>query len=88
MRTPFSGGKKYLRRAEISIENSETRKRYDTCVKINKKNKKVESNLLYVNELNWKYLGEITHPNHSTQPSFPIRTSFCLIPIMKNFIIF
>ena len=32
LRTPFSVGKKYLRRAKISVENSETRKRYDTCV--------------------------------------------------------
>ena len=31
LRTPFSVGKKYLRRAKISVENSETRKRYDTC---------------------------------------------------------
>ena len=33
LRTPFFGGKKYLRRAKISVETSETRKRYDTCVK-------------------------------------------------------
>ena len=31
LRTPFFGGKKYLRRAKISVETSETRKRYDTC---------------------------------------------------------
>ena len=32
LKIPFSGGKKYLRRAKISVETSETRKRYDTCV--------------------------------------------------------
>ena len=30
LKTPFFGGKKYLRRAKISVEISETRKRYDT----------------------------------------------------------